>query len=266
MPKTGGMLAQVRQQAIADLVNQQGNITVNELCSRFEVSPATIRNDLRDLEARGSLKRTHGGAVGCKKSAYELNTYQKEVQNIDEKCAIAKAAMEFIHEGDAIALDSGTTTFEIAQLLAGLRDITVVTNDLQIASWLERYTTVTVILAGGTVRRHFRCTTGQQVIDMLSTLHVDKAFVAANGVSIKNGLTTPNVDMAAVKKQIIESADKVILIADSSKIERKAFVSYAPISEVDVLITDEHADNGFTETLRGAGITVVCAETDNKRK
>lgn len=85
-------------------------------------------------------------------------------------------------------------------------------------------------------------------------------------MSIKNGLTTPNVDMAAVKKQIIESADKVILIADSSKIERKAFVSYAPISEVDVLITDEHADNGFTETLRGAGITVVCAETDNKRK
>lgn len=263
--QTGGMLAQVRQQAIADLVNQQGNITVNDLCSRFEVSPATIRNDLRDLEVRGSLKRTHGGAISCKKSAYELNTYQKEVQSIEEKRAIAKAAMGYIHEGDAIALDSGTTTFEMAQLLTGFRDITVVTNDLQIASWLECNTTVAVILVGGTVRRHFRCTTGQQAIDMLSVLHVDKAFIAANGMSIIKGLTTPNVDMAGVKKKMIESADKVILIADSSKIERKAFVSYAAISQLDVLITDEYADNGFVEALRGAGITVVCAEADKKR-
>lgn len=263
--QTGGMLAQVRQQAIADLVNQQGNITVNDLCSRFEVSPATIRNDLRDLEARGSLKRTHGGAIGCNKSAYELNSYQKVVQSIDEKRAIAKAAMDFIHEGDAIALDSGTTTFEIAQLLMGFRDITVVTNDLQIASWLERNTTVTVILVGGTVRRHFRCTTGQQAIDMLSILHVDKAFIAANGMSIEKGLTTPNVDMAGVKKKMLESADKVILVADSSKIERKAFASYAAISQVDVLITDEHADNGFVEALRETGITVVSVEIDKNQ-
>lgn len=258
--QTGGMLAQVRQQMIADLVNKQGNITVNTLCDRFDVSPATIRNDLRDLEERGIVKRTHGGAISCNKTVYELNTNQKEVQNIEQKRAIAKAAMEYIQEGDAIALDSGTTTFEMAQLMAGMKDLTVVTNDLQISSWLERNTAVTVILTGGTVRRHFRCTTGQTAVDMLSMLHVDKSFIAVNGMSIKNGLTTPSMDMASIKRQMIDSSDRVILIADSSKIERTAFVSYAPVSRVDVLITDEHADNSFVETLRGAGINVVCVK------
>jgi len=259
--QTGGMPAQVRQLEIAELVNEQGNITVNTLCERFGVSPATIRNDLRDLEERGTIKRTHGGAISCKKTSYELNTDQKEVQNIQEKRLIAKAAMEYIQEGDAIALDSGTTTFEIARLMAGMKDLTVVTNDLHIASWLERNTSVTVILTGGTVRRHFRCTTGQTAVEMLSLLHVDKAFVAVNGVSIKNGLTTPGMDMASIKKQMIDSSDKVILVADSTKIERTAFVTYAPISRVDVLITDDHADNNFIEALRGVGVSVFCVKT-----
>jgi len=260
MPKqTGGMLAQVRQQAIAELVNKHGNITVNDLCSRFNVSPATIRNDLRDLESRSMIKRTHGGAISSSKMVYELSTMQKEIQNIDEKRVIAKAALEFIQEGDAIALDSGTTTFELARLLGAIKNLTVVTNDLQIASWLEQNTSVNIMLAGGMVRRNFRCTTGQTALDMLAMLHVDKAFIAVNGVSIKNGLTTPSMDMACIKKQMIDSADKVILLADSSKIERTAFVTYAPISILDDMITDEKADSSFVEAVQSTGVNVICA-------
>ncbi len=258
--QTGGMLAQVRQQVIAELVNKNGNITVSDLCDRFNVSPATIRNDLRDLEGRRIIKRTHGGAISSNKTAAELSTVQKEIRNINEKRAIAKAALEFIQEGDAIALDSGTTTFELARLLGSFKSLTVVTNDLQIASWLEQNTTVSIMLAGGLVRRNFRCTSGQSALNMLLMLHVDKAFVAVNGVSIKNGLTTPGMDMACIKKQMIDSSDKVILLADSSKIERTAFVTYAPVSMVDVLITDGQADNGFVDSLRGAGVNVVVAD------
>lgn len=257
--QTGGMLAQVRQQVIAELVNKNGNITVNDLCDRFNVSPATIRNDLRDLEGRRIVKRTHGGAISSNKTVAELSTVQKEICNINEKRAIAQAALQFIQEGDAIALDSGTTVFELARLLGAFKNLTVVTNDLQIASWLEQNTSVTIMLAGGLVRRNFRCTTGQSAVDMLSMLHVDKAFVAVNGVSIKNGLTTPGMDMACIKKQMIDSADKVILLADSSKIERTAFMTYAPVSMVDVFITDEQADSGFVDTLRGTGVNVVTA-------
>jgi len=260
--QTGAMLAQVRQQTIAELVQKMGNVTVNELCARFNVSPATIRNDLRSLESRSIIKRTHGGAISTTKMIYELNTLQKEVRYIDEKKAIARAAVEFIQEGDAIALDSGTTTFELARLLTNIRNLTVVTNDLQIASWLEQNTSVNILLAGGQVRRNFRCTTGQSALDMLSMLHVDKAFIAVNGISIKNGLTTPTMDMACIKKQMIDAADKVLLLADSSKIGRTAFVTYAPVSVLDVMITDEFADSSFVESLRSTGVNVICARIE----
>ena len=258
--QTGAMLAQVRQQTIAELVQKMGNITVNDLCARFNVSPATIRNDLRNLENRSMIKRTHGGAISTTKMVYELSTVQKEVQCINEKRAIAQAAMEFIQEGDAIALDSGTTTFELARLLTNVKNLTVVTNDLQIASWLEQNTSVNIMLAGGQVRRNFRCTTGQTALEMLSMLHVDKAFIAVNGISIKSGLTTPAMDMAGIKKQMIYSADNVILLADSSKIGRTAFVTYAPVSALDVIITDENADSSFVESLRSTGINVISVE------
>ena len=262
--QSGAMLAQVRQQTIAELVQRMGNITVNDLCARFNVSPATIRNDLRSLENRSVIKRTHGGAISTSKMVYELSTVQKEVRSINEKRAIARAAAEFIEEGDAIALDSGTTTFELARLLVNIKNLTVVTNDLQIASWLEQNTSVNIMLAGGLVRRNFRCTTGQSALEMLSMLHVDKAFIAVNGVSIKSGLTTPTMDMACIKKQMIDSADKVILLADSSKIGRTAFVTYAPVSVLDVMITDEFADSSFVDSLRSTGVNVVCAKVDDE--
>lgn len=254
-----GMLAQVRQQSIAELVSKKGNVTVNDLCSTFNVSPATIRNDLRSLEDRGAVKRTHGGAISCNKSAYELNTLQKEVQNVEKKRAIADEAIKQIQEGDAIALDSGTTTFELAKLLVKFNNLTVLTNDLQIAAWLEQNTEVNIIMIGGSVRRNFRCTVGQSAIDMLTVLHVDKAFVAVNGVSVSKGLSTPSLEMAGIKKQMIDASDQVILLSDSSKINRTAFASYAPVRDVNTFITDEMADPEFIDTIRRLGIDVITA-------
>jgi DeoR family fructose operon transcriptional repressor len=265
MPKKNNvMLAQVRQQSIADLVNQKGNVTVNDLCEIFNVSPATTRNDLRALEERCEIKRTHGGAISCNKTVYELNTYQKEVRNVDKKRAIAQAALSYIQEGDAIALDSGTTTFELAKLLGRFKELTVLTNDLQIAGWLERNTEVNIIMVGGSVRRHFRCTVGQAALEMLATLHVDKAFVAVNGISVENGLSTPSMDMASIKKNMINAAEQVILLADSSKIGRTALAAYAPISILDIYVTDEEADSGFISKLQDSGIDVILAKIENE--
>jgi len=257
-----GLLAQVRQQAIADLVNQKGNITVNDLCNIFGVSPATIRNDLTSLEERFLIKRTHGGAISCNKTVYELNTSQKAVQNAERKRAIAKEALKLIQEGDAIALDSGTTTFELAKLLTGFNDLTVLTNDLMIAVWLEQNTKVNIIMVGGSIRKGFSCTVGQAALDMLSVLHVDKAFIAANGVCVKTGLSTPSMEMASIKKQIINTSDQVILLADSSKIDRTAFATFAPLSIVDTMITDKNADTIFVENLRSKGISVILVPVD----
>lgn len=252
------MFAQVRKQAITEIVIQKGNVTVGELCERFGVSPATIRNDLRDLEVAGAIERTHGGAMSCQKPLYELNTYQKEDRYVPEKEAIAKTAAEFIQPGDAIALDTGTTTFQLAKHLVGIDNLTVVTYDLEIALWLERNTNVSIIMAGGPVRRNFHCTVGMTAINMISNLRVDKLFTAANGISVKHGLSTPSMEMSNIKTVLLDKADRVFLLSDSSKINRDAFVVFAPISKVDVMITDDKANAEFVAAATEEGVHVIC--------
>jgi DeoR family fructose operon transcriptional repressor len=260
MPKTiQGAPPEIRRQNAVELVNTFGSMTVAGLCRQLKVSPATVRNDLAELERAGALKRAHGGAISVNNAGYEPNTNQKEVFHVKEKQEIARAAVGYICPGDAIALDTGTTTFELAKLLGGIEGLTVVTNDLQIAVWLEGNTAVQIILAGGYVRRGFNCTTGQAVLDILSTLHVDKVFAAANGVSLKNGLSTPNMETAVVKKQLLRSADQVFLLADSSKAGKNAFVSFAPLSQVEFWITDSKMDEGFAQEVRQTGVKLVQA-------
>ncbi|MEG2022343.1 MAG: DeoR/GlpR family DNA-binding transcription regulator, partial [Oscillospiraceae bacterium] len=144
------MFAELRKQEIVNIVQAGGKTTVGELCAHFSVSPATIRNDLSELEQIGSLKRTHGGAI-CNDNAanYEPTSCEKEVQNVDSKKAIAMAAIKFVHQGDIIALDTGTTTLEFAMRLATLSGLTIITTDLKIATYLEQNSDHTVILIGG---------------------------------------------------------------------------------------------------------------------
>lgn len=255
MRQSEAMLTQIRKKSICELVNAQGSVTVNALCDRFHVSPATVRNDLRDLEAKHMIERTHGGAVSNRKVVYEPNTEQKSTQYIDEKIRIAKAALMHIQPGDAIVLDSGTTTLQLAILLGGFERLTVVTYDLQIAAWLESNTNISIIMAGGMVRRNFHCTVGQTVVEELSAYHPDKLFLAANSIST-NGLFTPSVEMAAIKSALIRSSDQVILLADSGKFGRKSFVRFGTPEDVQTLITDHQTDPQIVTALRNKGLQI----------
>ena len=249
------MLAQIRKKSIVELVDAQGFITVSDLCERFSVSPATIRNDLHDLETAQLIERTHGGAISCRKAVYEPDTNQKSVQQVREKEMIAQAALKHIQPGDAIALDTGTTTYQLARRLGGFDRLTVVTYDLQIAAWLESNTNVTIIMSGGQVRRNFHCTGGQTAIDTLSRLHVDKLFVAANAISL-DALSTPSMEMAGIKSTLIASAERVILLADSTKLNRKSFVRFADLEQVHTLITDKYADPELIAQIIDRGVHV----------
>ncbi len=259
-----GVFAEERKRMIVEIVNTNVKTTVADLCRRFSVSPATIRNDLRDMEEAGLLKRTHGGAISNARANFEPNAYQKEVERIHQKRAIAQIAAAYVNEGDTIALDTGTTAFEFAKLLVDYQSLTVVTNDLQIAAFLERSSYANIIMAGGAVRRNFHCTAGQKAIDTLLDLNVDRTFLAANGVSISRGVTTPNIETAYVKERLVKLADEVVLLADSTKIDKVSFVKYADISDIDVIITDDEADSDYVETLRGMGIVVeLCTQQQN---
>jgi DeoR family fructose operon transcriptional repressor len=222
-----------RKRAVLELVQERKRATVAELCARFEVSPATMRGDLRDLEQAGVLVRTHGGATVKEKARFELEAREKGVQHSPEKRAVAQRALEHVEDGDTIVLDTGSTTFQLATLLSARTDITVVTNDLIIAQLLEEHPSATVHLVGGVVRKRFHCTMGTRAEQFLQGLKVDKAFMAANSFSVESGATTPDLQHAEIKRQMMAIATKVFLLLDSSKLGKSSFAQFAPADAVD---------------------------------
>ncbi len=254
------MFAEERKRKILELLEQNEKISVQELCEYFGVSSSTIRNDLREMDSEKLLERTHGGAILPSKKSFELTSTQKEVKNLDEKKAIAQIAADMIEDGDTILLDTGTTTLELARNLKNKRDITVVVNDIEIARCLEDFDGVSIILLGGIMRKKFHCAVGPIAINALSTLSVDKAFMATNGVSFKKGLSTPEINQAEVKKMMISISSEVILLCDSSKIGKDSFVKFASISEINKIVTDSNLSKYDAVEFEENKIEVIIAK------
>ena len=257
------IFAEERKSGIVEYVNQYSKATVMELCDHFNVSPATIRNDLKDLSSAGLLSRVHGGAIANVSVNFEPKIIEKQIQQMNEKKSIANAALNYIHEGDSIALDAGSTTFELATKLGEFKNLTVVTFDLNIATWLDQNTNVTIILAGGPVRKGFHYITGNLAINTIKDLHVDTAFMAANGISTDKGLTTPKIDTANIKKIMIENARKVILLSDSHKLGAVSFVKFANISDIDHFITDFNARQEDIQKFEQADVKVELVSAES---
>jgi DeoR family fructose operon transcriptional repressor len=227
-----------RKRDILEYIVSRKKATVAELCARFGVSSATIRNDLRDLEENGALVRTHGGAIVRGQARFEPDAAEKGPQHTAEKRAIAALALGCIEDGDTIVIDTGTTTLELARILGAKQDITVITNDLAIAMSLEEHPSATVHFLGGVMRKRLHCTVGSRAEEALRGLTVDKAFMAANSFSIEKGACTPDLQQADLKKTMMSIAIKVYLLVDSSKIGKNSFARFALPEEIDCLVTD----------------------------
>lgn len=240
-----GLFAEERKMGIVEYVNEYKKATVQELCDRFAVSSATIRNDLRELERKNYLIRTHGGALVRTQTAHEVKIDQRDVERPEEKRRIAREALKLIRDGDSIVLDTGTTTYELARLLHERREVTVVTNDLKIALLLEQYQSVHVLVMGGLLRRNFHCTVGDPGARMLSGLSVDKAFMGANSVSAQNGASTPDISTSETKRAMIGIAAHVVLLCDHDKLNRRSFAKFADPDDIDTLITDAISDSDY---------------------
>lgn len=232
------MLPKQRRQKIFELIREDGHAKVLKLSKIFKVTEVTIRQDLEKLEEEGLVVREHGGAhlkdIGL--SVRNIELLSKE--NMPEKEAIARKALEFINDGDTIILDSGSTVTEIAKLLSGYKNLTVITNALNIALILGEVPEINLVLTGGEFKAPTLSLTGQKAADSLEGLHVDKLFLATAGITLKSGLTYPSISDIVVKRAMIESANSVYLLADSSKIGRSAFASLGALSLIDYLITD----------------------------
>lgn len=251
------MFAEERQEKILELLKQNKRISNTELIEKFGVSGTTIRIDLTELEQKGLLSRTHGGAILKEDPVFgEDSISSRREKNKEKKERIAKKARKEIKDGDSILLDSGTTALELAMLLYDVRNLTVITNDLQIALKLQKCPEVHLILLGGRVRTSFECTVGGMGIRELEQLSVDKVFMTANAVSIKKGATTPNLDNAEMKREMMKIGNRKYLLCDSSKIGAKTVCSFAKLGEFDMIFTDEGISREEISLIEEQGVTV----------
>lgn len=254
------LFVEERKMKIIEYVEHHKKATVAELCDHFGMSSATIRNDLRDLESSKLIIRTHGGVMVKTKTGLELDSAQKEDQHLDSKRRLARVALDLIEDGDTVILDTGTTTLEIAKILDTRSDITVVTNDLAIASVLESHPGATIVLMGGIVRKSFHCTVsaGDAGAQIISGLVVDKAFMGTNGLSLSRGATTPDIATSQTKKLMVSMASSVIVVCDSSKLGRDSFAQFASLDQIDMIVTDGCRDDDKKE-LEALGVDVICS-------
>ncbi|MCZ8522542.1 MULTISPECIES: DeoR/GlpR family DNA-binding transcription regulator [Paenibacillus] len=261
------MFGEERKTKIMERLELEERVDVVELSQKLEVSESTVRRDLRELEEAGLLKRTHGGAVSNKialKNGVNLEPSfrEKEVQYQREKQAIARKAAELIREGDTVLLDSGTTTLYLLQELKAFRQLTVVTNAVISPLHLDHHPGIELIFLGGTFRPQTQSMVGLFTEQSLDLIRVDKCFIATNGVNLEQGLTTPTMAEAAIKRKMISCAQEVVLVTDSSKFGRSHFAKFAGLDQIHTCITDGGIPQNDIQSLQDRGITVVTADTD----
>jgi DeoR/GlpR family transcriptional regulator of sugar metabolism len=258
------MSVEERKRLIVERINKQGRVTISEICDLYDVSDMTARRDLRDLDQIGLVHRVHGGAVSSIGRSYEPAYNVRAMTNHEAKKAIGQKAAEFVHDGDSISLDTGTTTVEFARALKEKRNLTIVTNSLTIAneivSSFSLINDVRLILTGGIVRSVEFSMIGDIAQNTYNTHHVDKAFMGISGVSLEAGLTEYNLDDAQIIKAAISSAQQNIILADSSKLERITFAKVGKLSDVDRIITDQDAPPDLVEKLTKLGLDVIVAK------
>ncbi|MGE4585985.1 MAG: DeoR/GlpR family DNA-binding transcription regulator [Mangrovibacterium sp.] len=253
------MLPNQRREKILEMIREDGHAKVFQLSKMFKVTEVTIRQDLEKLEKEGFIEREHGGAYLKNIGLNVRNITLQNQENLQKKAAIAQKALEFIHDGDTIILDSGSTTTEIARLISGFSNLTVITNALNIALILGADPGINLVVTGGEFKAPTLSLTGQKAADFFNDLHVDKLFLATAGITLKSGLTYPSISDICVKRAMIESANTVYLVADSSKIGKSSFASLGALSLIDYLITDSRIREEETTMLQKNEIKMILA-------
>src|SRR5690242_11752250 len=211
------MYAEERQQEILRRTREAGRVDVVTLAEDFGVTMETIRRDLTVLERAGTLRRVHGGAIPLERLGFEPALAARDEVMTAEKERIAKAALAELPQDGAIIIDAGSTMGRLVQVLPADRELTVVVNSPPLATALATRPSVTVLMLGGRVRGRTLATVEDWALQQLSQLHVDVAFMATNGCSVARGLTTPDPAEAAIKRAMIASAQRSVLLADHTK-------------------------------------------------
>ncbi|NUP17746.1 MAG: DeoR/GlpR transcriptional regulator [Streptomyces sp.] len=271
MSENQNLLAEQRRALILDEVRRRGGVRVNELTRKLGVSDMTVRRDLDALARQGVLEKVHGGAVPVvEASTHEPGFEAKSGLELTAKEDIARSAADLVAPGSAIALSGGTTTYALAHQLVDVPDLTVVTNSVRVADVFHaaqrttgpRQGAATVVLTGG-VRTPSDSLVGPVADQAIATLHFDVLFLGVHGISVEAGLSTPNLAEAETNRRLVQSARRVVVVADHTKWGVVGLSSFAALEQVDTLVTDAGlATDARSEIAEHLRRLVVAGEPD----
>jgi DeoR family transcriptional regulator of aga operon len=254
------MDSKTRRATIAERLRAEGEASIVELAAFYGTSEMTIRRDLDLLEMEGLARRARGGAISVRSRSYEPPILQRASHMAAAKRRIGAAAASLLHENEIVAIDVGTTTHEMAKAIRDDFEITVITSSLLIAIELSNKPLVRTIVTGGVMRHGEMSLTGARAEAAFGDLNCDTVFLGVAGVSADKGLTEYNLDDANVKRAVLASGRRVIVLADATKIGAVAFVTVAPMNVVDLLITNASPDDSVVRSIKEQGVEVLHVE------
>lgn len=256
------MLAEERRNRILEVLRdrEQGVVSVTELSELLETSNMTIRRDLDWLENKGVLRRVHGGAVICPDETDEKPFAERFEQFSREKQLVGRTAAQLVQDGETIILDAGTTTQQVARHLTSKQDVVAITNAIPIVEELARCPHVSTIVLGGMLKQQELCTVGPMVTQELSRLSVDKFFLSVSGFTLEKGATDPDLQETEVKQAMMQAAQEIILVADSSKWGVINLAQITPLHTVHKIVTDDGLPAPAIEAIEAIGVEVITPE------
>ncbi|WP_257656633.1 DeoR/GlpR family DNA-binding transcription regulator [Parapedobacter lycopersici] len=249
-----------RHQYIMRQLQQKGVVNVLELCKQLDVSSVTIRKDLKLLEDRQLLFRTHGGATQVNPYTTDRTVFEKEKIQTEEKLAIAREAASLIIDNDSVIIASGTTVQAMAKEIQPSLNLTVVTSALNVAVQLVKHPHVEILQLGGILRKSSTSVAGMYAERILADFFCSKLFLGVDGIDLDFGLTTTNAQEAHLNRKMMEVSQKVIVLADSTKFGKRGFGRICGIEEIDRIITDKGISPHTVKELERAGVKVTIVQ------
>lgn len=249
-----------RHQVIINKLQQEGYVAVVDLCKELKVSPVTIRKDLKLLEKKGLLFKTHGGATQQNPYTVDRPVNEKEKIQSIEKLKIANVAAQLVHDNDSIIIASGTTVQALAKAIHVKGNLIVVTAALNVALELIKEDNVEIIQLGGVLRKSSTSVTGNYAKEALKDFFCSKLFLGVDGIDLEFGLTTTNSMEAQINREMIKVSQKTIVLADSTKFGKKGFGKICGFEDIDQIITDSGITDSTVKALESMGVEVTIAE------
>ena len=251
------MLAIERRQQIISKLTANGKVIVSELAEQFGVTEETIRRDLERLDRDGVASKTYGGAVARHNSALDLPYHVREGVNVKEKQYIAERCSELISDGERIMVDSSSTALYIIKKLKDKKNLTIITNSVKILLELQDKPDWTVLSTGGALKRGGLALNGSSAEKMIYSYHVDTAICSCKGIDMSLGITDSNENDSLIKQAMIASAERKIIALDAEKFDKKSFVKFCELSDVDIIVTNSQPPEKWVSALDELDIELV---------